>query len=267
MKRIISLVIAVILCMTPVLAAGNIPEERQLPLLVDDAGLLSDSEYSALLGMLESISEARECEVAIITVSSTQGISAQDFADDVYDYYGYGYGENDDGMLLLLDMGERAWHITTYGYGTVALTDYGIQTIGNTIVPYLSDGDYYEAFRTYAKLCDEYIESARNGSPVDDYGDSARPSFLVALIVGLVIALIVTGTMRGQLKTVHSKGTAADYTVPGSLKITNQSDVYLYRNVTKTARPKESSGSSGGGGSSMHTSSSGRSHGGGGGHF
>ena len=265
MKRILTLIVSIVLLALPIAANSAIPEERQLPLLVDDAGLLSDSEYSALLSALEDISERRECEVAVVTIQSLNGSSAESLADDIYDYYGFGYGPGDDGMLLLLAMSERKWHITTYGYGTVALTDYGIEQIGDEIVPYLSDGEYYSAFITFANLCDEYIASARAGSPVDV--PKAKPSVLIALVIGLVAAFIATSAMKGQLKTVRSQGGAADYTVPGSLNVTEKRDMFLFRNVTKSPRPHDDGGSSGGGGSSTHTSSSGRSHGGGGGSF
>ena len=57
-----------------------------------------------------------------------------------------------------------------------------------------------------------------------------------------------------------------DYVRQGSMKLTNQRDLFLYRDVHRTERPKEtSSGDSGG--SSTHTSSSGSTHGGGGGSF
>ena len=277
MKRIYSLitVIVTLICFSVGVAADDtsfVPVERQLPRLVDDAGLLSESEYSELLTLLDSISENRQCDVAVVTVNSTDGYTAEQYADDIYDYYGFGYGDNDDGMLLLLDMGDRAWHITTYGFGITALTDYRIGVIGDDIVPYLSDGDYYKAFKTFAEDCDYYIESARDDSSGghDDVSFSISympPQFIITAIVGgFVIALIATGIMRSKLKTVRGKSTADPYVVKDSFKLTNSSDVFLYKNTSRTAKPKDDD-RSGGGGSSTHTSSSGRSHGGGGGHF
>ena len=90
-----------------------IPEERQKPLLVDDAGLLTEEESNALLNKLEDISQKYENEVGIVTVNSLEGKTAEAYADDYYDYNGYGYGENDDGLLLLISMGEREWAIST----------------------------------------------------------------------------------------------------------------------------------------------------------
>lgn len=292
MKKIFSLLIITVICIYPVFASAEIPSERQLPLLVDDAGLLNDTEYSNLLEKLEEISERQKCEVAVVTVDTVGNSSVRDYADDVYDYYGYGYGENDDGILLLINMGSREWWITTYGYGSVALTDYGITQIENSFLSYLSGGEYYSAFEKFAELCDSYIGYAKDGSPIDhpnsngvqsvyneytpvyEYNayDRQYTQILPSLVIGFIIALIATGVMRGKLKSVRSKANASDYTVSGSMNVTRRHDMFLYRNISKTPRPRDNgpsgrSGASHRGGSSMHTSSSGRSHGGGGGRF
>ena len=98
-------------------------------------------------------------------------------------------------------------------------------------------------------------------------GDNATLSTVgVALVIGLITALIVTGVMKSRLKSVAPQRDATSYVRQGSMKLTNQRDLYLYREVHRTERPKETdSGSSGG--SSTHTSSSGSTHGGGGGSF
>ena len=109
--------------------SSQIPEERNLPRLVDDAGLLSDSEEEELLGELDEISERQEFDVAVVTVNSLEGKTAEAYADDFYDYHGYGFGTDHDGILLLVSMEARDWHITTTGYGITAFTDAGIEYI------------------------------------------------------------------------------------------------------------------------------------------
>lgn len=80
---------------------------------------------------------------------------------------------------------------------------------------------------------------------------------LIGLAVGLVVALIVTGMWKRQLKSVRPKAAAADYVVPGSLRLTDKRDKFLYSTVTKVKRQQSSSSGS----------SSGRSHSGGVGRF
>jgi len=255
-------------------ATQTIPESRIVPLVSDNAGLLSESEASNLLSILEEKTQALQCDIAVVTIESLQGYTAQQVADDLYDYCGFGYGANDDGVMFLLAMEEREWYITTYGYPIWALNDSSIQSIGDSVVSYLSNGDYYNAFVKYATVTSEYLRMYRNGDySYDNYGSKQTESdgngrILVAGIAGFVIALIATSSMKSKLKTVRTKYNAADYITKDSMKITNRSDMFLYRNVTKVRREHDS-GSHGGGhsGGSTHTSSSGRSHGGGGGRF
>ena len=244
-----------------------IPETRQLPRLVDRADLLSELEEEELEARLDEISERQQADVVVVTVNSLDGKSAQDYADDFYDYNGYGIGTDKSGILLLVSMEARDWHITTTGFGIRAITDAGLDYISDQFLPYLSDGEYLDAFETYANLCDEFLTQAKTGNAYD--GDhmpkGAYPwlkNLLIALGSGVVIALLIVEGMRRSLKSVKMQRSAENYVRAGSIQVTRRQDHFLYTRTSKSARPKNNSGSSG---SSTHTSSSGTSHAGGGG--
>lgn len=76
-----------------------IPETRQLPRLVDRADLLSELEEEELEARLDEISERQQADVVVVTVNSLDGKSAQDYADDFYDYNGYGIGTDKSGWI------------------------------------------------------------------------------------------------------------------------------------------------------------------------
>ena len=61
---------------------------------------------------------------------------------------------------------------------------------------------------------------------------------LGCIVIGIVVAFIVTLIMKGQLKSVRQQKTASNYVVDGSFRLTGRSDVFLYRNVTRRERPK-----------------------------
>ena len=151
-----------------------IPETRQLPRLVDRADLLSELEEEELEARLDEISERQQADVVVVTVNSLDGKSAQDYADDFYDYNGYGIGTDKSGILLLVSMEARDWHITTTGFGIRAITDAGLDYISDQFLPYLSDGEYLDAFETYADLCDEFLRVDRRERQVENTldGDS-----------------------------------------------------------------------------------------------
>ncbi|MBQ8249500.1 MAG: TPM domain-containing protein [Clostridia bacterium] len=256
MKKIFSVILTFITALT--LLSSAVLADRTLPLVVDNAQLLSEDEKFSLENMLTSISEARQIEVAIVTINSTNGKDIMDYADDFYDDYGYGYGVNDDGAMLVVDMGNREYHITTHGLGATYLNDDALYAIEEAFIDDLSDGYYYDAFLTFANECNEQLDS--NSSDTDIFSRSG-----IALVVGFIIALIIVSTMKGKMTTVRAAKNAANYVIAGSLRLTSQSDRYLYSNTIRT--PRNTGNSSGGSGSSMHRSSSGRSHGGRGGRF
>ena len=46
-------------------------------------------------------------DAVIVTSNNLNGKSQQDYADDYFDYNGYGVGEDKSGLLLLIDMDDR----------------------------------------------------------------------------------------------------------------------------------------------------------------
>ena len=236
--------------------------------LVDNADLLTDEEENLLLARLDEVSQRQQFDVVVVTASTLDGKSPMAYADDFFDYNGYGLGADRSGALLLLSMEDRDWWISTRGYGITALTDFGIEQIGEDMVPDLSAGNYYDGFITFARDCDSYVTAAKNGEPIDVGSFKAPFAFAKALgiaaVAGLIVAMIVGNSLKGKMKTVRTASAAAAYARPGSFFLREQNDVFLYQNVTRTAKPQESRS---GGGSSTHTSSSGASHGGGGGKF
>lgn len=268
MKKLTAFIIAITLsaiCTVTAFADIFTPVERTLPLVVDDAGLLTESEEAQLCEKLQKIGDKHKCEAAVVTITSTGGKSHMAYADDFYDYNGYGYGSNDDGLLFLLDMGAREMYITTHGTGVKAITDYGREKLFDRVQGDIKNGDYYDAFSEYADIVDDYYTRYEQGTPYDKGADTfAITGFnIIGAIVGaLAVGFIGTGSMKSKLKSVRSKPAASDYVRRESLNLTNSSDMYLYRHVSKVKI--ESSSSSSSGGSRTHRSSSGRSHGGGG---
>lgn len=247
--------------------------------IVDKADLLSDDEETELSDKLDEISERQQVDVVVVTVNSLEGASTMEYADDFFDYNGYGFGTEHDGILFLISMGERDWYISTVGFGITAVTDAGREYMAEKFLPYLSEGEYAEAFRVFAEQCDDYIRQAKTGTPYDIDNIPTEPfshvgAILIAVVIGFVVALIATGIMRLDLHSVYSQPAADNYMKKNSLRLTRENELFLYKNVTRTEKPKENSSSnnrssnnSSSGGSTTHTSSSGRTHGGGGGKF
>lgn len=252
----------------------TIPDERLIDRVTDTASVLTAEELSSLNARADEVSEAYLCDVAVAFVSGTDGMGVQSYADDYYDYNGF--GGDDSGILLLVDVTGRQYAVSTYGCGAYAFTDAGQSYMDEKYLPYLSAGDWAGAADAFISASAELLAAAQNGSPYDT-GSMPRGSFPVMwiaidLIAGLVLAFIPVGIMKKKLKTVEAQSGAESYVAEYDIPAPRCSDRFLYKTVNRTPRPRDNNNGPGpggghGGGSRMHTSSSGRSHGGHSGRF
>lgn len=83
----------------------------------------------------------------VVTVDSLNGKTVEEYADDYYDDNGYGYGENNSGILFLVAMDDREWNISTSGDAITAFTDAGLAYMGDQFVSDLSDGAIWTHFQ------------------------------------------------------------------------------------------------------------------------
>ena len=237
-KRVFALVLVLVLCACTAVPA--FAAEEKAPCVLDLAGLLTESEAAALETRLEAIADKFSVQVAILTMPTCDGENHEAYAKNFYWEGGYGLGENKDGILLLIDMDEdnRGWAIYGNALGADAMTSSIIESVGEDMTPDLKNGNYAAAFDTFAAKCEERIDIAINGEPFDP-----AMSFIVALVIGIVLALIVTGVMKGKLKSVRSQRAAANYVRQGSMNVTESSELFLYRTVDRREKPKSSSSS------------------------
>lgn len=235
-KRMLSILMLVFFCLTlaiPV-AAKSAPDR-----VVDEAGLLSKSEESALRETLDEMSEEYQADIVVVTLESVGRESIDDYIVSYFEDNDYGLGDDKSCAMLMIDMEERDIRILTYGFCNDAMSDSDVDNIIDEISPMLTDEEYADAFHTFADKCAEYIDGYLN-FPV-------FTNLIICLVIGLVIALIATGVMRGQLKTVRKQDTANQYVKSGSMHVTHSSDLFLYRNVSRVKKAQNSSGSHGGG--------------------
>ena len=235
--------------------------DASLDRVLDYTGTLDDSERSRLASTSEDFRREYSMDCVFLLTGSLGGKSAAAYADDAYDYGGYGMGDRNSGVLFLISTGEREVYISTCGEAINQISDLEIEYILDDMMDALRDGDWARAFRDGAGSAGDAIETrnAHSASRKNDTGARLAAVFLAPA----VIALLSVGIMWYMTSGAHGKFSAADYAVKNSFRLTGALDIFLSSHVSKTPRASESSG----GGGSSHSSSSGVSHGGGGRHF
>lgn len=241
-----SLFLITIILVLSSLAYGN------KDLVYDEALLFNDGQRKDLEDRLNKFSDYYNMDVLIVTTNNAQGKTSRDFADDFFDYNGFGRGEDRDGVLLLIDMDNREIYISTSGRAIDELTDSRLDNIlDHVFTRDLNMGEYYEGSLEFIKATEKYFK----GNTI---------SFL-DILIGLV-----GGGSAGGLFFASTKSSYRTKTMNNPYSFRNNSlvnlgitnDRLVDKQLTSRIIPRTTNRGSSSGRSTRHTSSSGRTHGG-----
>ncbi len=213
--------------------------------IVDNERLLTTSEQNTLSSRIEAISDAHDCEIIIYTEDFGQYATAEMSARAILEQSG-----TDNGVIFYVAMGSRDWHVFTVGESWNLFNSRAMDEIENEAVPYLSSGEYYAAFNKFLDIAEDVYTFADEGK---SYSPPKKTSELlfgigVAGVLALVVAIIWVLSLKSKLTTVKMSHGAGNYQDAGSFKLSGSNDVFLYKNITRVAKPKSNGGGSFGGG-------------------
>ena len=251
-KIAVSLCAAMVLCVL-LSFAGVFAESASSQRVYDMAGLFTPTEKGQLEKSVTEHRESTNLDIVIVTINDAQGKSSRDYADDFYDYNGFGVGEDHSGVLLLIDMDNRMAYMSTTGRAIQIFCDDEIQGITDRVASCLGDGEYAEGAQVFLNE----VESEVNPNILG--------MVLVCLIIGAACGAIAVGIVWHR----YTRGYKADqYELMknSDTQLVGREDIFLHKHVTSRTL-SSGNGGGGGGGGSTHTSSSGTSHGGGGSSF
>lgn len=274
MKKVFSLLIVLIVISSIAVFAvtSNAASKTGAPQIVDYTGTLTESELEEYEEKLNSLKNEYGYDAVIVlinneTLEEKNITSLEVFADDTYDNSGYGVGEYNDGILVLLRFGEpysNHFHLCTTGSLVQACYEEDIDDMYYKVRPYLTSEDVSGAVERTISAQRDFFDTVNRRAEEEAEAAKFKPvkSGVISVVGGFIISFISVMTMKSKLTSVEHKTQAADYVVPGSFNLTESRDMFLYSNVTRTPKPQNDS-FRGGGGAGAHFSSSGVSHGGG----
>lgn len=253
MKKLLSLLMLMLLLPAAALAETQV---------VDDAMILTAEEEERITKIIDTIEARAEVDIVVLTTRDTPVDNtydmryARDFADDYFDYNGYGRGTERSGMLFLVDMHNRIMWLSTSGSMIQAISDDEVDAILDAAYNAVSNGDYASGIVAGMKRTARCLYNWLSGIDL-----------LIAAAGGAAVAAVILLSVKGSY---NLKGSTYAYALQqnSDFTMTRDDEAYLRQTVTRMARSTGSSGSGGGhSGGSSHRSSSGRSHGGGGRRF
>lgn len=133
-------------CVSHALNIQDVPNPQQVngTWVTDMANIISDSTETQLNQMISELESKNGTEIAVVTVpETTPSASPKAFTTELFNHWGIGKADEDNGLLFLVSVGDRRVEIET-GYGIEPiLPDAKVgNIIENQITPRFKQGDF-----------------------------------------------------------------------------------------------------------------------------
>lgn len=299
MKKIKGIMICLLICTFLVMGSMAVWADQTgavsgQPRVFDQAGLFSETEIIQLEEKIAQCRKSTKMDVVIVSAYADGERSAEEYADDYYDYGGFGVGKKASGVLLLYYMdgpgqpgGEC--YISTAGTMINMLTDERIESILDDVYGDLGNRDFAGAAEHFLEDVKAYVkEGVESGQYTYDRDTGEIVRYHSIRLYEVAIAMVIAGILAGSVcldikKRYAMKQSSREvsnslqayradcafcFSVAGDKMINKYvRSIPIPRNTSSGSGGRGHSGSSSAGRSTIHTSSSGRSHGGGGRRF
>lgn len=240
----------------------------QLAFVTDEAGLLDEQQRTALEARAAELSAAQECGVYIVIVDDYSYYASGDilyFAESIFTEYFMGWGDDRDGIVLVLSMADRDYGLLAHGSkGNAAFTDYGKEVLSEAFLDNFRSDDWNGGLTDYVETAALMLQRYDQGRPVDVNDRMELPeeekgfslfSLLIILGVPSGVAAVVCGIFKGQMKTAVKKTQAMDYISPEGLDLRIRQDYFTHRTEHRELiqQNNNSSRGIGGGGTTVNS--------------
>lgn len=190
-----------LLCLTGILLIVNIcfaqkiPDRPNPPRLVNDfADILTDKQEHALENKLVAYNDSSSTQICVVTVTSLDGTTSDDFAYRIGESWGVGT-KNNNGVVILVkpktadELGDVSIQV---GYGMEPyITDaeaFRIRT--KDMIPAFREGNYYKGIDNAVNRIIDLSSGAYKSDKNDDTDDFIG---IIVVIFALAIVILVIG--------------------------------------------------------------------------
>ncbi|MDR0954322.1 MAG: TPM domain-containing protein [Rikenellaceae bacterium] len=189
----------------------TLPEPMNPPQLVNDfAGVLSADDRQRLEQKLEEFDRTSSTQIAVVTVDDLQGMDRADYAARLFDQWGIGQSEHNNGILILVkaktdDSPGQVFIATGYGLEGVVPDALAGRIVDYDILPAFRANDYYGGLDAATTTL---IGLTRGEFTAEQYLAKQQGSPLGALIVfGLFFLFLLVAFRRRK----NQKGYTVDH--------------------------------------------------------
>ncbi|HXQ26003.1 MAG TPA: TPM domain-containing protein [Candidatus Acidoferrales bacterium] len=189
------------------------PQVKASGYVTDLAGVLSQPAREQLTALCTEVDQKTQSQIAVVTIKSLEGRTADDYAVDLAERLGIGPKSTNRGVLILVAPDDHKYY-TAVGYGLEAiLPDGKVGGFGREAVPYFRSNNYDAALSLMTRRVADVIASDRGitltGSPPPAPSEEKSfpriPPFVIILII-FFIYYAIRGAMSAGAGSRNRRG-------------------------------------------------------------
>ncbi len=200
----------VFLLFSTVLHAQTFPEKPNR-LVNDYTQTLSAQQIEQLEQKLVAFNDSTSTQIAVVLIKSLEGYDVSDYGVRLAESWGIGGAKNNNGVLVLVSLGDRKVTIQT-GYGVEGALPDAIakRIIEREITPNFRAGDYFSGLEQGTNAIISYTKGEyKNDTPKKGRKEGGLGiGFIIIMIIIIIIAIKKGG---GGSEVIGGRGSASPF--------------------------------------------------------
>lgn len=169
----------------------------------DYANILSEETENEIQSMSVQLSNTDGTQMVVVTVEDLEGLSVEEYANQLFNKFGIGEADSDNGLLILVSRDDRKIRVEV-GYGLEGVINDGKagRYLDAYAVPYLKNNEWDKGiFNVYNALYKEIVtqnnlqlEYTEPTGELDESEDSIHMFMMFSLFIGYIIGTFIRAT-------------------------------------------------------------------------
>lgn len=229
---------------------ANNSEKNFNAAVYDNAKILSANQIKILSEKISAVEQKHKIKIGANFFKNLDDKNIDTVANErLRKYFG---GAANGGIILVVDVENRKWNIALDAKLNEKILNYDVVAHYNeNFYNNLHNDNFFDAANAYIQNVDEllnYYET--NGKPYDPAEEFDPMSLGIGILIAIVLGFGIREWLIMSMSNVKFATEASDYLKRDTINITEARDTYLYTNISRRPKSRNSNGGGRSGGGS-----------------
>lgn len=229
---------------------ANNSEKNFNAAVYDNAKILSANQTKILSEKISAVEQKHKIKIGANFFKNLDDKNIDTVANErLRKYFG---GAANGGIILVVDVENRKWNIALDAKLNEKILNYDVVAHYNeNFYNNLHNDNFFDAANAYIQNVDEllnYYET--NGKPYDPAEEFDPMSLGIGILIAIVLGFGIREWLIMSMSNVKFATEASDYLKRDTINITEARDTYLYTNISRRPKSRNSNGGGRSGGGS-----------------